>query len=141
MLRHGDAVRPWQHVLDCLSGYLECGRRLLAEEDTPGALNFGLDAVGVATVTELAEKFLREWGGDATLLHEPAAGLWEARTLFLHNAFAKKALGWRPVLGLDDGIVWSARWHRRQCCGENAHDICEKQIAVYENLAGKSDFV
>lgn len=96
VLRHGDAVRLWQHVLDCLSGYLQCGRRLLAGEDTLGAVNFGPDAGGFATVTELAKKILGEWGGDATLLHETDAGPWAVRTFVLDNAFAKKALGTRP---------------------------------------------
>jgi CDP-glucose 4,6-dehydratase len=136
VLRHGEAVRPWQHVLDCLAGYLECGRRLLAGEAAPNAVNFGPDATNIATVRVLSEKFLAEWGGGAEVRQEPDAGPWEAKTLVLDNALAKGALGWRPVLDIDDAIGWSAGWYRRQLGGESARGICTEQIAAYETMAG-----
>jgi CDP-glucose 4,6-dehydratase len=135
VLRHSEAVRPWQHVLDCLAGYLECGRRLLAGEETPSAVNFGPDATSFATVMGLSQKFLAEWGGGAGAVEEPDAGPWEAKTLVLDNALAKGALGWRPILEIDDAIAWSAGWYRRQLGGELAHHICTEQIAAYETMA------
>jgi len=131
VLRNPFAVRPWQHVLDCLSGYLECGRRTLAGEKTPGAVNFGPDPAGSASVKDLSLRILAGWRPDTEVVYETAKGPPEAKTLRLDTALAREALGWLPSLALAPTIDWTVEWYRRHAAGENVRDICGEQINAY----------
>ena len=95
-LRHPDSVRPWQHVLDCLSGYLEVGRRMLIGERPPDAVNFGPDVDETCSVVDLSRRFLSGWRPDTEIVQGASDGAREARMLILDNRLAGDALGWRP---------------------------------------------
>jgi CDP-glucose 4,6-dehydratase len=110
-IRSPQATRPWQHVLDCLSGYLLLGQRLLLGDSAcAAAWNFGPDADGQRSVQQVLEHFRREWHacrwhvGTAPQPHE--AGL-----LQLDCAKARAILGWQPVWGIDASIANTARWY------------------------------
>lgn len=120
VLRNPDATRPWQHVLDCLAGYLVLGARLLSE---PGrfedAWNFGpCEAEPPLPVGALAERFLAHWptppGGKAARLvveRDPAGK--EAAALRVDSSRAVARLGWRPVWDTGRALAATAEWYRR----------------------------
>ena len=110
-LRHPHAVRPWQHVLESLSGYLRLGQALLAGEDVEGAWNFGPGDGATLSVQDVVGLFAREWPGvRAEALPGPHPH--EAATLRLDCTRAARELGWRPVWDADETLRRTARWYR-----------------------------
>jgi CDP-glucose 4,6-dehydratase len=113
VIRSPRATRPWQHVLDCLSGYLLLGQRLLAGDATcADAWNFGPDGEGNRTVEEVLQHLARTW---PQLRWQLASGPQphEAGLLQLDSAKAKMHLGWRPVWDLGAAIDRTATWYRQ----------------------------
>src|SRR6185436_15111330 len=96
-VRHPNATRPWQHVLEPLSGYLMLGARLLADPATDAeAWNFGPDAAGQLSVAQAVAAFSRHWPAARCEL-DRAAQPHEAGLLHLDCTKARERLGWRPV--------------------------------------------
>ena len=133
-LRYPHAVRPWQHVLEPLSGYLQLAERLAGPDGAryAQAWNFGPDGRSDATVTEVAHVLAGMWGADAAVLHAPSEGNpHEANTLRLDSSRACRDLGWRPRWslheGLDHTITWYRAWDRR----DDMAKITARQIAEY----------
>ena len=132
-LRYPSATRPWQHVLDCLAGYLTFLRALATRRDLPTALNFGPAAddapvtVGeVADIVGAALNLPDAWRmapGD----HPP-----EAPALALDSGAAVRELGWKPLLSARSALLWSADWYRRVDAGEDARDVTLDQLLAYE---------
>src|SRR5689334_16025349 len=113
VLRRPDGIRPWQHVLDALAGYLMLAERLWLDPDGfAGPWNFGPDLRGSTTVRELATSFAAVLGGPAL---EVAVGPspHEAPTLRLSAAQARRRLGWIPRLSLDETVRWTAHGYAR----------------------------
>lgn len=113
IIRSPRATRPWQHVLDCLSGYLLLGQRLLAGDSACAqAWNFGPDGEGNRTVEQVLADLARTWPQfrwQMTSSQQPH----EAGLLQLDSAKAKMQLGWRPVWNLETAIHHTATWYRR----------------------------
>jgi CDP-glucose 4,6-dehydratase len=116
-VRNPQAVRPWQHVLEPLSGYLALGERLLAhEESAASAWNFGPADSDSRTVQAVLEGMHRAWpqvrwessGGD----HPHEAGV-----LRLDSSKAQSGLDWRPVWALDDALARTAKWYEAFLAG------------------------
>jgi len=140
-LRYPDAVRPWQHVLDCLDGYLTLARSLL-EGDDPAvcdAWNFGPLPGDDLPVRALVERFLLDWGkGTFHEAHGPH--LPEAPALRLAIDKAREGLAWRPLWDVDTAIRETASWYRRWLeRPESARDACLEQIARYELGKGNQE--
>lgn len=113
VIRSPHATRPWQHVLDLLSGYLLLGQRLLAGDTAcADAWNFGPDADANRTVDQMLEDLARTW---PELRWQLTSGPQphEAGLLQLDSAKAKMHLGWRPVWSIDKTIDHTASWYRR----------------------------
>lgn len=113
IIRSPRATRPWQHVLDCLSGYLLVGQHLLqGDADCAESWNFGPEQHGNRTVEEVLHELKQEWPGlhwqvtDRERQHE--AGL-----LHLDSAKARMRLGWRPVWGYQEAIRHTGNWYRK----------------------------
>lgn len=112
-IRSPESTRPWQHVLDCLSGYLLLGSRLLAGDSMcADAWNFGPDLDGNRTVAQLLEQFAREWP-ELRWDVSPDRGPHEAGLLHLDSAKARGAIGWRPVWTFQEAVDNSSTWYRR----------------------------
>ncbi len=114
-LRAPDAVRPWQHVLGPLAGYLALATRLL-DDDGPRfarAWNFGPDATDDATVFDVASRVAALWGDDARVEPSPDSTWREAGLLRLDSTLARDQLGWMPALAARYG----ARADRRVAPG------------------------
>lgn len=114
-LRNPQALRPWQHVLEPLGGYLWLGARLAGDqgETFAQAWNFGPDPAEIKRVGDLADAMLIAWGEAAEWdnAHNPAA-LHEAGLLRLSIDKARDELGWRPVWAFDQTVAQTAGWYR-----------------------------
>lgn len=138
-LRYPQSVRPWQHVLEPLTGYLRLAGRLLEEEGDryARAWNFGPDADGEVTVAEVANSVARLWGEGARVEQEPAtqSNPHEAGLLRLDSTLARTALGWRPRWSLSDALDRTMAWHRAWLRHDDMLAFSLDQIAGYERLA------
>lgn len=132
VLRHPEAVRPWQHVLDCLAGYFACAAALASHTPLPPALNFGPPVEAPVTVAELADAFFAALGRAAPVRLEPVAGSIEAPALLLDPGKAAEALGWRARLDTRAAIAETARWYRAWLDGKDMRAVSLAQIAAFE---------
>lgn len=140
-LRYPDAVRPWQHVLEPLSGYLTVGQRLLDGcPDAATAWNFGPEGSMAVTVRELVEVLARAWDGSGAAA-DAAIGSTTARraetgVLRLDPQKARHRLGWTPLLSLAETAALTASWYRAWHRGAHfdARGLTVAQISGYEDL-------
>jgi CDP-glucose 4,6-dehydratase len=133
-VRNPQAVRPWQHVLDCLHGYLLLADAVAAGRGA-GAWNFGPDPSGFRTVAETADRAVVAWGAPASWFAIGGEHLHEAALLTLDPTHARQALGWRDRLTFDEAVDWTVKWRRQVDAGESALDVTLDQIAAFDALA------
>ena len=126
------AVRPWQHVLDPLAGYLRLTEILWDRPDRAGAFNFGPDRAQCATVGELVQMAQRAFGCGQVRLCTQASGPHEAQTLLLDNARARAVLGVAPCWPLERAVTQTMAWYRRFAQGTPASDLCLADLADFE---------
>jgi CDP-glucose 4,6-dehydratase len=135
VLRHPEATRPWQHVLDCVAGYLVYLQALATEPATPRAMNFGPKPGGrEVTVGELATLGVEALGAQPWR-HEPDPASIEARSLAIDASLARRVLGFESKLDAPQAVALTMDWYRRQANGEDALGLCRTQIAGYEGAA------
>ncbi|MEI6413964.1 MAG: CDP-glucose 4,6-dehydratase [Pseudomonadota bacterium] len=133
VIRHPAATRPWQHVLDCLSGYLVLGQRLLAgDQHLAEAWNFGPHSQDNRTVSEMLTVLRRHWPG-FEWHRDPIPQPHEANLLYLDSTKAHKTLDWRPVWGLEQAVAMTAQWYRHQM--EENILVSQPQLAEYVSMA------
>lgn len=134
-LRYPASVRPWQHVLEPLRGYLMLGERLLTRPETaPPALNFGPDHRSTLTVAEMVGILGAVFAGAAGWEQAPGEHPPEAATLTLDSALAGRSLGWYPRLSMAETIGWTAEWYRAWRAGADPRELSLEQIRRYETL-------
>jgi CDP-glucose 4,6-dehydratase len=134
-LRYPEAIRPWQHVLEPLSGYLAFAQALVqAPAATPRAVNFGPDPASFCTVREVVDSFSARFSGRPGWRRDPGSHPKEAGALTLSSDLAEKSLGWRPRLTVGESLAWTADWYRAHAAGEDMTKYSEAQIARYESL-------
>jgi CDP-glucose 4,6-dehydratase len=111
-LRRPNARRPWQHVMDPLSGYLLLGARLAAgDEAAQGAWNFGPPPAAAATVAEMIDLLADKWGIKPEITTEESFA--ENTLLRLDPEKARQQLGWSVSIGLEQTMALTAQWYRR----------------------------
>ncbi|MDF2970216.1 MAG: rfbG [Microvirga sp.] len=134
-LRYPDARRPWQHVLDCCSGYLLYVEHLARQREAdPPSLNFGPRHNSTSSVAELASAMIEALGGEPWARSaEPRMP--EKQTLSLNSSLAEATLGWSPRLDLEATIAWTAEWYHNFRRGEAAADLVARQITRYREMA------
>jgi CDP-glucose 4,6-dehydratase len=132
-LRFPDAVRPWQHVLDCLNGYLLLVDALL-DGDGAGAWNFGPDPEAFRTVGDTADLAARVWGQGVEWISDAGEHPHEAALLTLDASRARRELGWHDALDFEQAVSWTVDWARRVAAGESAREVTLAQIDVHERL-------
>jgi CDP-glucose 4,6-dehydratase len=134
-LRYPDAVRPWQHVLEPLSGYLALVQALVELPDkAPRAINFGPQAAQSCTVHEVVDAFSARFGGKPGWVRDTREHPPETQALMLSSALAQRTLGWRPRLNLGACLSWSADWYRAHHDGADMLALCRSQIEQYQSL-------
>ncbi len=128
-VRNPDSIRPWQHVLDALSGYLLLGQRLLEGDRGAGAAwNFGPSEDDARPVGWIVEQMLAGWGSAQDWRRPEAAGPHEATLLRLDTSKARNELGWKPTLRLHEALSIIVDWHKQVAHGGDARDISLRQI-------------
>jgi CDP-glucose 4,6-dehydratase len=134
-LRNPEATRPWQHVLDCLDGYLTYLAALAAGRVLPPALNFGPPAGAPAIrVADLTDTLLAAMGRPAAFRHDPAPGPHEMAHLAIDARTAAELLGWRPRLAPQAAVQLTADWYAAHLAGRDMAAETDAQIARYQDL-------
>lgn len=135
-VRHPDAVRPWQHVLEPLAGYLLLCERLFAgAEHAADAWNFGAEDGDSRPVSWIIARLASRWGEGAHWETVAAPPLHEATLLRLDCSRSRHLLGWRSLLTLDETLDWIVEWHRGALADRSTRELTEAQIARYQSRA------
>lgn len=135
-IRNPQSVRPWQHVLDPLAGYLRLAEELWARGTAVAeAWNFGPAGDSEVSVREVADLVCSEWGDGCCWTHDPSVHPHESRALSLDSVRARSHLNWRPRLGIEEAVRWTVKWYRAFADGESPRRVTLDQIAAYETLA------
>lgn len=137
-IRNPDAVRPWQYVLEPLSGYLTLAERLFDEGAAfAEAWNFGPDDSSHLPVSALLERIVDLWGGDAKWEPDDGAQPHEARLLALDSTKARQRLDWKPRTDLDETLAATVSWYKAFAEGRNTRQLCLDQIEAFERAAAQ----
>lgn len=132
-IRRPHAIRPWQHVLEPLHGYLQLAKKLWNHPELAGAYNFGPQTHEAATVREVVELARRAYGKGEVRFSNDNSGPHEAGWLALETAKARVALGMQPKWGLADTVNRTIKWFQAQHAGADARELCLAEIAQYES--------
>ncbi len=135
-LRFPDAVRPWQHVLDALRGYILLAQSLVQDpSNSGGAWNFSPRTDDALTVEQIVAEVCRLWGHGAEYgcQRSDAQALKEAGFLTLDHSRAAARLGWRPLWNIGQTLAKTVAWYRSFIDDRaSARALCERQIDEYE---------
>ena len=135
-LRHPNAVRPWQHVLDCLGGYLTLAEALADDPHAcSGEWNFGPADADPCPVSRVVESLGSLWGVERSWVQDAAEHAAEEQQLRLDVNKAAHRLGWRSRLPIEDALEWVAGWYRDHHQGRDAKTLCDDQIDRYVKRA------
>lgn len=137
-VRNPNSIRPWQHVLEPLLGYLMVAARLFEESavgtlSCAGAWNFAPPTDSCRTVRDLIEAFLAAYGEGSwvDVSQEQTDAPHEAGLLTLAWDKAYHGLGWRPRWHFEEAVRRTSLWYRRNKQGANARDLCQEEINAY----------
>jgi CDP-glucose 4,6-dehydratase len=136
-IRAPHSVRPWQHVLEALGGYLMIAARLLqGDRSIASAWNFGPAESDAQPVSWIVDKMISKWGsGSYRLTDSPQPH--EARMLRLDCSKASSELGWSPAWTLDDALEQIVAWHRSVNDGADARQVSLEQLNGYRACFGE----
>ncbi|MEI6719873.1 MAG: CDP-glucose 4,6-dehydratase [Betaproteobacteria bacterium] len=134
-VRRPKATRPWQHVLEPLSGYIRLAERLLGRDSAGFASgwNFGPAEADTMSVADLVQILCARWGADASFTLDEGDHPHEAMLLKLDCSKSRALLGWRPRLGVNSAIAWTVDWHKAQHTGADMRAFTLSQIEQFES--------
>lgn len=133
-VRNPAAVRPWQHVLDPLAGYLCLAERLWQDASVAEAFNFGPDTADQQPVRALVEAALQRWPGEWRDASDPDMPH-EAGRLMLSTDKARSKLGWHPQFSFDQAVAHTIDWYRAVHEGASPREYTLRQIADFGKVA------
>ena len=134
-IRNPHAIRPWQHVLEPLNGYLCLAERLYNHgEDFAEPWNFGPNDEGCKPVSWIVNKLDQLWAGSIQWELDLSKNPHEANYLKLDSSKAKNKLGWKLKMGLDNAMGWIVEWYSAYLGNQNMREFSEDQISRYENM-------
>jgi len=123
-IRNPDAVRPWQHVLEPLSGYLLLGSKMYQEGyKYAGAWNFGPPDSDIITVEEIVKKIISYWGDGKYKTEVSSKNPHEAKLLKLDCSKAHSLLGWNSVYNVDETLKETAEWYKKYYEGMKSKEL------------------
>lgn len=138
-IRYPASTRPWQHVLECLSGYLSLGQKLLERDSAfASGWNFGPDREGNRQVQQVLEQLQQNWH-DCEWFIGQQSQLHEARLLHLDSSKAREILSWRPVWTFEEGVMATAEWYKAWM--DHREVISIQQLNHYINSAREQNLV
>lgn len=140
IVRNPYAVRPWQHVLEALGGYLLLASRLYMEgRSFEGAWNFGPDLESHRPVQQLVQAAIDHWGGGSMIIADgDSRRFTEAPALYLNCEKAREQLGWRPGWDFAEAIARTVHWYREYIYGRDGFDLTQSQIQDYMRTDSKT---
>jgi CDP-glucose 4,6-dehydratase len=132
-LRYPESVRPWQHVLDCLNGYLVVSEKLLSGESI-GEINIGPGPESFVTVGAVANLVADLYGIESGWELDSGERPHEAGLLALDASKAKTLLSWNDKLKFNEAVNWTVEWHKRISTGEDPRSVTLDQISNFEAI-------
>jgi CDP-glucose 4,6-dehydratase len=136
-VRNPSSVRPWQHVLEPLAGYLRLAEALWSKKTNVTALNFGPRAEDEQPVSWLAERMCEMWGPNATWKSAVGKHAHEAHLLRLDSSLAQKELMWRPLCTLAEGLDLTMRWYKAWHAGGDMRGMSLEHIENHQRKETK----
>ena len=131
-IRNPYAIRPWQHVLEPLSGYLTLVKKMYINgREFAGAWNFGPDDNDAKNVGWIIKSVCEYWGDSASYTVDNSPKLHEAGYLKLDSSKARHNLGWKPRWDIDETLKSIVAWNKDLINGKNAYNITLEQIKKY----------
>ena len=131
-VRNPNSIRPWQHVLNPLSGYLVLAQALCDSPEPAGGWNFGPPEEDARPVGWIVERTAALWPGGLRQTLDDGPHPHEARYLKLDSSRARARLGWRPLLGLDTALQATVDWYRQLRDGADMRAVTVGQIETFQ---------
>ena len=131
IIRNPGSVRPFQHVLEPLSAYLLLAERQYDDKSLAGAYNVGPNTGDTASAGEIADCFVKAWGGDARWITRGDGGPHEAGLLALNSDKIQRNLGWRPRWNIMEAVEKTVEWSKIYVAGGDVLGITEAEIKEY----------
>ncbi|MED4912163.1 CDP-glucose 4,6-dehydratase [Brevibacillus centrosporus] len=132
IIRNPDAIRPWQHVLEPLGGYLLLAQKMFEDGKLYSqSYNFGPNESDAKPVEWIVRRLCEKWGGEASYEIQPDFRWHEAHYLRLDCSKAKSELGWQPVWTLEQALDRIIEWTRMYHDNGNVRTVCLQQIKQY----------
>lgn len=135
-LRRPHSIRPWQHVLDALAGYLILAEQIANEPSLAGPWNFGPEQGDCLPASEIAHRITKTWGEEACWHTTATTYPHEAGTLRLDSSKAKYTLGWRPTWAIDDTLKATVDWHKAWLESKDMKSYTLGQIKKFNTTTG-----
>ncbi len=133
-IRNKNAIRPWQHVLDPLHGYILLAEKLWTDAAYAEAWNFGPLNEPNRTVHDVIQSIIKLWNKQLTIISPSTNTPYESPILTLDSTKAVNKLGWTPKLSTDHSIAWTVDWYKKYASGENIESFTRQQIDAFKNL-------
>jgi CDP-glucose 4,6-dehydratase len=130
IIKNPSSVRPWQHVLDCLNGYLKFIEKALEDPTLPIALNFGPNPSSVRSVAEIVEEVKKTHALDVGSQNSTSSPIRETHYLTLNSDLAKNILRWENLIDFHDSIKWTLDEVRSKNPAELAHEQVKQFLAM-----------
>ena len=134
VLRYPDSVRPWQHVLDPLGGYLVLAQALWERPELAGAWNFAPDAEDAWSVERIVRRLGELLGRSGEWIQHPGPLPHEAGSLRLDASKARSLLGWAPQFSLEETLASVAEWYGGYAAGRPARELVEADLDRYDHV-------
>lgn len=135
-IRRPEAVRPWQHVLNPLHGYLSLAEAAWRDPANATAFNFGPDPEDARPVSWVVERLLDHWDGDVVVRADAGPHPHEAGLLVLDSTRARERLGWQPMWDLAAGLDATAAWYSAYRDGQPVRNVSLRQLASFAAASG-----
>lgn len=138
IIRNPQAIRPWQHVLEPLNGYLSLAKHLYEKGPAfNGAWNFGPNESDVKPVAWVVEQLAARWPGKVKWTQDNSIQPHEAVCLKLDSSKAQTQLDWQPKLGLETALTWIVDWTKSFQAEANMREVTKSQITGFMELADR----
>jgi CDP-glucose 4,6-dehydratase len=135
-IRNPHAIRPWQHVLEPLNGYLLLGEKMYSNPKYYSeAWNFGPELNSIINVWDIASKIIDTYGKGKLIDTSESKDFHESKLLLLDISKSVLKLGWKPKLNIEETINYTISWYRNYR-NKNVYDICLNQIKKYNSIGG-----
>lgn len=133
VIRNPASIRPWQHVLEPLAGYLRLAHVIASQKPSHEhhAFNFGPAQDDAAPVSAVADQLTRLWGSNAGWRHDTSTQPYEARLLQVDSSLAQSILGWQPKWRLTAGLSKTVEWYKKFHLGANMQQVTLDQVEEY----------